>query len=427
MDALDIGQENSNHKLLGEEKMTKDTYVKINGMLDTIYEMVSCMLNINREENIQSAVRLETDLRGAAETVNRLLLDSPEVCFYGCGNSDGDKGAFVEQYFSWLGGMREVLEKQYQAENIWDERFVRLMDRVLYVDFDMIVESAKNSLFECGAERIGRLCWYYQTFHEMWGTLDILNDQYDVIINRVTVLKEHREDFVWLYKQLGDQRSRLVLVSILYSWITFDPFYIRVMKEANFTDYFDLDLVKCGANEVMVDLGAWTGDSTLNYIQTYGKYKRIYCYEIDESSMKKMKKNLSEYSGIEFRNKGAGNKNGIGYIEGEPDSTCNKLTERKSGKEVELVRLDDDIDEKVTLIKMDIEGAEQEALLGASRHIREERPKLLISVYHNNEDIWKIPRMVREMYPEYQFYLRSNGNQPGPAEIVLLAIDKADR
>ncbi len=96
--------------------------------------------------------------------------------------------------------------------------------------------------------------------------------------------------------------------------------------------------------------------------------------------------------------------------------------ENNTGREIEIVSIDEDISEKVTLIKMDIEGAEQEALLGCKRHIQEESPKLLISVYHNNEDIWKIPRMVDEMKQDYHFYLRSNGNQEGPAEIVLFAL-----
>ena len=93
-----------------------------------------------------------------------------------------------------------------------------------------------------------------------------------------------------------------------------------------------------------------------------------------------------------------------------------------TGNEIEVVSLDDDLMEKVTLIKMDIEGAEQAALSGCRRHIKEEMPKLLISVYHNNEDIWKIPRMVEEMNSNYRFYLRSNGRQWGPAEIVFFAL-----
>lgn len=124
--------------------MTKGAYVKINEMLDMIYEMVSCMLDFNEEKYVSSAGQLETNLKGAMETVNRLLFDSSEVCIYGCGDPNGNKGAFVEQCLSWLGGAREALEKQYHAENIWDERFIRLMDRIQYVEFDVIVESVKN-------------------------------------------------------------------------------------------------------------------------------------------------------------------------------------------------------------------------------------------------------------------------------------------
>ena len=77
---------------------------------------------------------------------------------------------------------------------------------------------------------------------------------------------------------------------MLYNWITFDLDYIDVMKERNFADYYDLDLVKCDDQEVVVDLGAWIGDSVEGYINVYGKYRKIYCYEIDASSMEEMKK-----------------------------------------------------------------------------------------------------------------------------------------
>lgn len=55
---------------------------------------------------------------------------------------------------------------------------------------------------------------------------------------------------------------------------------------------------------------------------------------------------------------------------------------------------------------MDIEGSEQKAIIGAKKHIQNEHPKLLISVYHNHEDLWKIPKMINEITPNYNFYLR---------------------
>lgn len=412
--------------------MTKETYIRLDEMLSIMEEVVHYIRNCSEEEYLRSVVEIEKNLSYTVEAVNMELLDSPKVLFFSLDVSEAENAGAehrkrtIEQYTRWLDEIKVILERQYQAENIWDERFIRLMDRVRYVNVDMIIEKVKESLFAQGAEMIDKLCIYYQTYHEMWGTLDVANGRYDVILNRVTALKEHKGDFIWLYDQLGDQRSRLVLVSMLYNWVTFDLAYIRGMKEANYTDYFDLDLVNCDGEEVVVDLGAWIGDSALNYIQTYGKYKRIYCYEIDETSMEELQENLSGYPDIEFRNKGAGDKNSIGYIDGEPTSSCNKIIEDDKGRAIEMVKLDDDIKEKVTLIKMDIEGGEQKALLGCTRHIREEKPKLLICVYHNNEDIWKIPRMIMNMTPGYQFYLRSNGAQWGPAEIVLLAIHREE-
>ena len=71
---------------------------------------------------------------------------------------------------------------------------------------------------------------------------------------------------------------------------------------------------------------------------------------------------------------------------------------------------------------MDIEGSEQKALKGCERHIKNEHPKLLISVYHNHEDLYKIPLMINDMDPSYKFYLRCYGSIIFPTEIVLFAI-----
>jgi len=50
-----------------------------------------------------------------------------------------------------------------------------------------------------------------------------------------------------------------------------------------------------------------------------------------------------------------------------------------------------------TLIKMDIEGAEYEALLGARDIIFKYRPGLAISLYHRPADLWQIPILINEI------------------------------
>ena len=89
---------------------------------------------------------------------------------------------------------------------------------------------------------------------------------------------------------------------------------------------------------------------------------------------------------------------------------------------VNMVCLDDDIKEEITIIKSDIEGSEVKALIGAKGHIINEHPKLLISIYHSNNDVWQIPKMIKEMDDSYRFYLRYHGGSIYPTEITLIAL-----
>jgi FkbM family methyltransferase len=188
-----------------------------------------------------------------------------------------------------------------------------------------------------------------------------------------------------------------------------------------YKDYFDMDIFKCGPGEVLVDMGSFIGDTVKDYILSYGKkYKRIYCYEITPSTFEELKHNLGYLPDVVFRHKGVSDKRGIMYIADDRKSSSNALSE-KGGIAVETVAIDEDITEPVTFIKMDIEGAEQKALLGCASHIKNDRPKLAISVYHNNEDIWNIPRMIEEICPGYRFYLRYHGGNLLPTELTLLA------
>ena len=76
--------------------------------------------------------------------------------------------------------------------------------------------------------------------------------------------------------------------------------------------------------------------------------------------------------------------------------------------------------EAPTFIKMDIEGAEKEAILGAENIIRIQKPKMAVSIYHKREDIWELPKLLLEMNPEYRFYLRHYSFRD--AETVLYAV-----
>ncbi len=62
---------------------------------------------------------------------------------------------------------------------------------------------------------------------------------------------------------------------------------------------------------------------------------------------------------------------------------------------------------RVSMIKMDIEGGEYDALLGAKQVIQRDRPILAICVYHSQQDLWRLPLLMRGLCPEHRMYLQS--------------------
>ena len=64
-----------------------------------------------------------------------------------------------------------------------------------------------------------------------------------------------------------------------------------------------------------------------------------------------------------------------------------------------------------TMLKLDIEGAEIDALLGARETIRRHAPVLAICVYHRQDDLWTIPLMLRNWRDDYAFFLRPHNEE----------------
>jgi hypothetical protein len=57
-------------------------------------------------------------------------------------------------------------------------------------------------------------------------------------------------------------------------------------------------------------------------------------------------------------------------------------------------------------IKYDVEGSEHEALIGSAETIRRNAPRLLVSLYHRSEDLFALPQLIRQLYPQSKLYLR---------------------
>ena len=104
-------------------------------------------------------------------------------------------------------------------------------------------------------------------------------------------------------------------------------------------------------------------------------------------------------------------------------------TQHLSSNEGETIISADSLDnvlggKEITFIKMDIEGSEVPALIGAKNIIQTYHPKLAISIYHRPEDVYEIPNLLLEYNPDYVFFVRHYSICA--SETVLYAIDKND-
>lgn len=307
--------------------------------------------------------------------------------------------------------------------NKLDIHFKNLITSLKVLSPDAIFDNIKTKYLQINDYNKNAIEKFLAQFN-YWGKLNYAEGEFEELKLRAEVLKNHVDDFDNLFDKLGDYRSKKVLYGILNYWYNSDFNALGSAREENYSQYFDLDLIKPVAEEVYVDVGAYTGDTILNYINTYGIYKKIYAYEITESSIKIMQNTLKDFANIYIRKLALKDINGDMHVTTNSISTSANTVTDEGEEKVKCVTLDDDLKEKITLIKMDIEGSEEKALIGATNHIKNDTPKLLISVYHNHDDLWKLPKLINTINDNYTFYLRYFGNRYYPTEVVLIALPK---
>lgn len=208
-----------------------------------------------------------------------------------------------------------------------------------------------------------------------------------------------------LYTHLEDDLSKSVFSNLIGYRILPLPSFLEAAYDAKNPQYFDKEIITCDKDEVFVDCGGFTGDTAEGFIRQFTHYKKIYVYEPSPENAKICRRNLERYPNITVRQCGVGEKNSHLSIQGNGASGT-FMAGRSDGDDIEIISLDEDIREKVSFIKMDIEGAEIPALLGAKRRIRKDHPKLAICTYHIVSDMWEIPRLIDEIHPGYRFYIR---------------------
>jgi len=174
--------------------------------------------------------------------------------------------------------------------------------------------------------------------------------------------------------------------------------------------YFPNDLVSLSRDEVFVDCGAFDGDTIREFLKRRGpSFKHMIAIEPDPANYQRLRAYCSTLP-RRIRRKTTTMQVAVGSRRGPVrfNATGTAASAVGSGStEVEGVPLDEVLsDNAPTYIKMDLEGTELDALLGARRVMEEASPILAICLYHRQEHLWRIPLFIDSVSRRYSLFLR---------------------
>lgn len=234
----------------------------------------------------------------------------------------------------------------------------------------------------------------------------------------------HQDRLNEFYANLADEASKTTLVAYLNQRISAREIYYHHVFHPE--HYFPKELIRLGDNEVFVDGGAYNGDSIGAFLRALEQQNaalpsKIFAFEPDKATFKLLEQNTVNLPQCVCINAGIWHKETtLRFNAGHALSSA--LTDAPDGDEIALNSIDNVVaGEKVTFIKMDIEGAELEALKGAQTTIAKHYPILAISLYHKPADLITIPQFIHQVQPGYRFYLRAHHPRLA-CELVLYAI-----
>jgi FkbM family methyltransferase len=187
--------------------------------------------------------------------------------------------------------------------------------------------------------------------------------------------------------------------------------------------YFPHDLFSFRPDEVFVDCGAFDGDTARKFVARNPNFHRIIALEPDPENFHRLSR-WSEWvdpthRAVVVHNLAVGARREC--LAWNPTGTESSCAASTGIIQVDCAPLDEIASGYgPTMIKMDIEGAELDALAGACKVILENHPVLAICVYHSQNDLWRVPLHIASVWQEYKLFLRPHGDEG--RELVCYAV-----
>jgi FkbM family methyltransferase len=262
--------------------------------------------------------------------------------------------------------------------------------------------SARKQLREMGCSRVlSAVLLFWKHYSEFMPDLGI--DAPERLVEELDPIRE-------CFSLLSDERSRQEFCDQIEWRYWMKPECLPLPSNQHEL-YFPSDLLTEVADEVLVDCGAFDGDSIRSFTRRGQSYAHLYALEPDADNLIALRAFVSNLPDgmrekITVWPYALGDKDEQVKFRATHDVTS-KVSHSSEGITVELRRLDSlQWQFKPTYIKMDIEGSEPLALTGGAELLRTELPVLAICLYHRTEHLWQIPNLIHSLAPAYSLYLR---------------------
>lgn len=211
---------------------------------------------------------------------------------------------------------------------------------------------------------------------------------------------KNKNDLERAYEVFEDDFSKKVFENIINFKLSGDLKFLKIV-ETNIDE--DIKLLNLSNKEDFLDLGAYNGDTVNEFISKVGGFNSVTALEPDPKNFRKLLSNIPKSDNIFAFNAAVGKEDGT-----ELFSTNFGRGSKLGGENpVKCIKIDS-LDIVPSFIKIDVEGEEINALLGAENVLKTKKPKLKVAAYHKNEDIFSLPLLIKKLNPEYKIYLRHN-------------------
>lgn len=226
-------------------------------------------------------------------------------------------------------------------------------------------------------------------------------------------LKLYAKELQYVYDKLADDASRKVFADTLNYKLSGKVSYLFACETQRFEDL--QSIFTFSDKENYLDLGAYNGDTVQEFLQlTENKCGSIIAVEPDRRNCRKLR-TLRDSLNLDDRfvvhEAGVWNEKTVLSFS---DSGGRQSTFIDASKaEVNVDTIDDFADGRaISYIKMDVEGAELQALEGGRDTIAKHMPKMFVAAYHYDADLFRLPLAIWQLVPDYKIYLRKHPYVP---------------